>query len=195
MSKDYSLGPALHDLSDSVDDQYLSALRFALKHLQSGIALEFGVGSGRSLREIAQRTQVIGFDVFTGLPEFWRPGFPQGTFACEPPEVDNATTIPGLFEDTLSHFDLESIDFINLLHVDCDLYSSTKTVLEHAGPYLKTGAIVVFDEWHGYPGADGDHEQLAWTEYVQDTEMSWEVLGHGPEQWIIRITHGRQSNA
>jgi len=56
-----------------------------------GSALEFGVGGGHTLRlmvEALPDRRVVGFDVFTGLPEAWRTGFPAGAFAQEKlPEV------------------------------------------------------------------------------------------------------------
>lgn len=41
--------------------------------------------------------------------------------------------------------------------IDCDLYSSTTTALEHVGPHLRWGTYVVFDEHHTYPGHE-EHE-------------------------------------
>ena len=52
-----------------------------------------------------------------------------------------------------------------LVHVDCDLYWSTVTVLDHIGPHLRSGCVVVFDEFHGYDGAEL-HEARAWGEFV-----------------------------
>lgn len=174
-TQDYKLGPRL-------GSKMTSTLERVLKLKPAGTALEFGVGEGRTLRMIANHMPVIGFDSFEGLPEKWRDGFEAGMFACAPPDVPNAELVKGLFADTLPRFNWP--DRIGLVHIDCDLYSSTKTVLDHLG--LKPGTYVVFDEWHGYNGCEA-HEQRAWREYADRTGITWEVIGSGPEQWAIRI--------
>ncbi len=93
-----------------------------------------------------------------------------------------------MFEDTLPHWfrHPNSIKTVQLVHIDCDLYSSTKTVLENISRKLTPGTVVVFDEWWGYPGCE-EHEQRAWKEFVEDTAIQWEVIGFGIQQWGIRI--------
>lgn len=179
--QDYTLGPRLADTYEGTLDHVLSLNPF-------GVAVEFGVGQGHSLRRIAAKMPVWGMDAFSGLPEDWRPGFPAGMFACEPPEVPNATLVKGLFEDTLPTFDFAALGPIGLWHLDADLFSSTATILKWIEPHIKTGSHIVFDEYHGYPGADGEHEQRAFREFADRTGITWEVLGHGPEQLAIRIT-------
>lgn len=159
-------------------------LKHALSKHPKGYALEFGVGKGNTLRLIADVMPVIGFDSFQGLPEDWRDGFPKGRFRCTPPDVLNAELVVGLFEDTLPGFDWP--DKIGLVHLDADLYSSTKTVLEHIGPQLRTGTLLVFDEYHGYPGFE-QHEHKAWAEFVDEYGVDFAVVGHGPEQLCVRI--------
>lgn len=160
---------------------------------KDGIALEFGVGSGESLNCIAEWLPVIGFDSFEGLPEDWRPGFDKGMFAYNFEEVQanvspNALLCPGLFEDILPSYGWEGIKPIKLVHIDCDLYSSTKTVLENL-PWdnlHRNKAVICFDEWHGYPGAQA-HEQRAWREYVSENPIKWQVIGHGHQAWAVQI--------
>jgi hypothetical protein len=53
--------------------------------------------------------------------------------------------VPGFFEDTLA---ANLPERIALLHVDCDLYSSTRTVLEQCLPRMTAGGIILFDEYH-----------------------------------------------
>lgn len=178
------------DLGPRLGHAYLDVLDHVLQLVpDDGYALEFGVAEGRSLSPIAQRLKVVGFDSFEGLPEDWRAGFPKGMFACKPPQIPNAHVIIGLFEDTLPRWfdDLdEELDGLRLVHIDCDLHSSTATVLEHVGPRLLPGTFVVFDEFHGYPGCE-DHEQRAWSEFVARSGCQYDVIGHGPEQWAVQI--------
>ena len=82
-------------------------LRFALGEIKGpGPALEFGVATGTTLKIIAETVSsdrtVVGFDIFTGLPETWRTGFPAGEFAQEEvPDIPAAQLVIGLFEDML----------------------------------------------------------------------------------------------
>ncbi|MDV6209724.1 TylF/MycF/NovP-related O-methyltransferase [Rhodococcus erythropolis] len=170
-------------------------LRHALGLIEiPGMALEFGVASGTTLRIVAEafterEGTVAGFDVFSGLPETWRTGFPVGEFAQESiPEVPGAQLVPGLFEDTLPSFLNDESDPVAFLHLDADLYSSTKTVLDLLGDRLVPGSIVVFDEFFNYPGWQ-QHEYRAWTEFVTRTGISFEYLGYtvDNEQVIAKI--------
>ena len=68
--------------------------------------------------------------------------------------VPNAQIVVGLFADTLPAFDFSAIGPIGLVHLDADLYSSTKIALEHVGPFLRPGCYMVFDEFHSYKGCE-----------------------------------------
>ena len=156
----------------------------------TGIALEFGVGSGQSTGIIAAHMPVVGFDSFQGLPEDWRPGYPKGMFSPSIPisriaAIPNVRLVIGLYADTLPQFDFGQYH-IGLVHIDCDLYSSTATVLEWIGPWLKPGVIVLFDEYHGYSGAEL-HEQRAWLEWIDQSGAAWTEIAHGIEQLAVRI--------
>jgi predicted O-methyltransferase YrrM len=168
-------------------------LRYALGEIKGpGLALEFGVATGTTLQIIADAVAadrtVAGFDVFTGLPETWRTGFPAGEFAQEPPDVRGATVIAGLFEDTLPAFLAQTDDPIAFMHVDCDLYSSTKTVLDLTGDRLAPDAVLVFDEFFNYPGWR-QHEFRAWTEFLARSDRSFEYLAYtgNHEQVVVRL--------
>lgn len=165
----------------------------------AGMALEFGVYSGKTLQTIAQcrnGTGVYGFDSFKGLPEDWRSGFPAGTFGGGGlPEVDGAELVVGWFDETLSGFLAEHPGDVDFLHLDADLYSSTRTVLDLVGPRLRTGSIVVFDEYFNYPGWR-EHEHRAWCEYVErtGTTFSYEGYTRDSEQVIVRIIGERPAS-
>ena len=127
-------------------------LQTSLAKAPAGIALEFGVREGESLGWIAESgRKTYGFDSFEGLPEEWRLSegrvCPPGWFAARPSIVpSNVHLIEGWFVDTLPRFLRDNAEQIGFVHVDCDLYSSTKTVLDGLGPRLEPGAIIVFDE-------------------------------------------------
>lgn len=168
-------------------------LRYALGEIKGpGLALEFGVATGSTLQIIAETVAgdrtVAGFDVFTGLPETWRTGFPAGEFAQAPPDIPGATVIAGLFEDTLPPFLAATDEAIAFLHVDCDLYSSSKTVLDLTCDRLAPDAVLVFDEFFNYPGWQ-QHEFRAWTEFLGRTDRSFEYLAYtgNNEQVVVRL--------
>lgn len=181
MPQDYSAGPYFPH-----NGHAYPLLRHILDQDPQGHALEFGVEKGLSLRMIAAVMPVTGFDSFQGLPEDWRPGYPQGALACGPPVVRNSRLVAGWFADTLPMFDFSGVEPIGLVHIDCDLYSSTATVLKHVVPHLKSGCYLCFDEFHGYAGAD-QHEQRAWIEYTDNTDLGWNVVGHSEQAWAIRL--------
>lgn len=177
MVKQHHLGPRLGDHPHDT-------LRHVLKLNPAGHAAELGVYKGDTLRLIAAHMPVTGFDSFKGLPEDWRPNFPAGRFVCPTPTIPNAEIIVGMFADTLPKWKPPAP--LGLLHIDCDLYSSTATALNHLGPLLRPGTYIVFDEFHGYPGSH-EHEARAWREYVSRTRIKYDIIGHGPEQWAIRV--------
>ncbi|GAF43398.1 class I SAM-dependent methyltransferase [Rhodococcus wratislaviensis] len=171
-------------------------LRYGLSQVEvEGLALEFGVASGTTLRIIVEQLkdaehEVFGFDVFSGLPQTWRTGFPAGEFAQEKlPQVRGAQLVPGLFEDTLSGFLETHPGPVSFVHLDADLYSSTKAVLDLLERRLIAGTVIVFDEFFNFPGWQ-EHEYRAWTEFVDRTGVGFEYLSYtaNHEQVVVRIT-------
>ncbi len=160
-----------------------------------GMALEFGVASGNTLRSITaarEATEVYGFDSFDGLPEAWLNGMPAGAFARDDlPDVPGAELVVGLFADTLPGFLEKHPGPVDFVHVDGDLYSSAKTVLDNVGPRLRVGSIVHFDEFFNFPGWKR-HEYRAWTEHVEKTgvEFVYEAYTYNDNQVTVRITGG-----
>lgn len=124
----------------------------------TGLLLEFGVAQGQSVNFLASRAaprRIIGFDTFTGLPEDWG-SEPRGTFSSGgrlPVVAENVTLVSGLFEKTLPEFLRENTDPVSFVHLDADLYSSTKFVMEtlHLAGRFEHGTILLFDEFFGVP--------------------------------------------
>lgn len=175
----------------SVDTGY-ATLRSVIEEFDpQGWAAEFGVYSGYSLGIIAEHMPVVGFDSFEGLPEDWREGFPKGTFSMEDePHLGwnllpaaNAMVVPGWFSDTAPEFPFPPL---GLVHIDCDLYSSTVTALESVYSAMSVGTLVVFDEYHGYPGAN-EHESKAWKEFCERYRIVSTPIALGDEEAAFRI--------
>jgi predicted O-methyltransferase YrrM len=169
-------------------------MRYALGEIKGpGLALEFGVATGTTLAIIAEAVAsdrtVVGFDSFTGLPEAWRTNFPAGEFAQLPPnDIPGATVVIGLFDETLPAFLADSDEPIAFMHLDADLYSSTKTVLDLAGDRLASDAVVVLDEFFNYPGWQ-QHEFRAWNEFIERTGRTFDYLAYtgNNEQVVVRL--------
>ncbi|HQT64661.1 MAG: hypothetical protein B7Z75_05185 [Acidocella sp. 20-57-95] len=156
---------------------------------KGGLFLEFGVATGRTLRIIAETYpgKVYGFDSFNGLPENWREGYAAGAFAQQPPEtLPNAELVIGLFDQTLPSFIVRNREPISFIHIDCDLYSSTVTILETLKNNIIPGTIIVFDEYLNYPGWR-HHEYRAWTEFVKKYNVSFKYTGVVPIHQQLRV--------
>jgi hypothetical protein len=159
-----------------------------------GLVLEFGVAGGASLRFLSSRTQdaVYGFDSFQGLPETWQSGLEAGTFARSGAPTDlppNAQLVIGMFGETLPRFCEQHTDSVRFAHIDCDLYSSTRTVFDALGDRFVSGTVLVFDEYLNYPGWR-EHEHRAFTELVERTGKGFEYIGwtRGGMQVAVRFT-------
>ncbi|MGY1835161.1 class I SAM-dependent methyltransferase [Blastococcus sp. SYSU DS0510] len=171
-----------------------STLRYALELAPpGGMALEFGVFQGRSLRIIAaarEGREVYGFDSFQGLPADYRPHVRAGAFAVDRiPEVEGAELVTGWFDETLPGFLDQHPGPVHFLHVDGDLYSSAVTVLSLVGPRLVAGSVVLFDEYFNYPGWQEGGEHLAWQEYLEASgaTVCYEAYTSNNEQVVARI--------
>jgi predicted O-methyltransferase YrrM len=171
-------------------DTLAAALKVAPRE---GLYLEFGVHTGSTLRTIAELApagSVFGFDSFEGLPEDWRTQFTAGAFAVEElPDVPGAELVVGWFDEVLPGFLAEHPEEVAFLHLDADLYSSTKTVLDALEPRLRPGTVLVFDEYFNFPHWE-DHEHRAWTEFVERTGIRFEYLGFtaDDEQISLKLT-------
>lgn len=163
----------------------------AFEHIQlSGLYLEFGVFSGTSINYIASKTPqtVHGFDSFEGLPEFWRDGFDKGAFEVPalPKVRTNVMLHKGWFDNTLPQFVKIHHDAIALLHVDCDLYSSTKTIFAFLGERIVKGTVIVFDEYFNYPMWQHG-EFKAFQEFIQERGVSYRYLTYNSNHEQVAV--------
>jgi len=176
-------------------------LHYALQNLMTPamagkdkLWLEFGVFKGDSTRLISnalsqkdKEGKLYAFDSFQGLPEDWKKGYdgfpvsyPTGGFKYEkePFQHPQVSYVKGWFNESLPQF-LKSAEASNkqitFMHLDADLYSSTKTVLMEVAPMVATNAIVVFDDLLNFP-TYRDGELKALYEFMQKTGRSIEVM-------------------
>jgi hypothetical protein len=122
---------------------------------------------------------LYGFDSFEGLPEHWRTGFSDGKFKLKrlPKVRRNVELIKGWFNDTLPDFLKKHNEPISFLHIDCDLYSSTRTVFEYCKDRIVSGTVIVFDDYFNYPGwENGEHK--AFMEFIDATGLHYKYIGY-----------------
>ena len=188
-----------------------SALRFQNRYeyiefvisklVLDGELLEFGVGGGTSINQIAGIVdrEVHGFDSFEGLPDDGILGSATlnknsgmkwfaGKVKHSAPQVKtNVILHKGWFEDTIPDFLQSFSKRIALLHIDCDIYSSTKTVFHYFGKYITPGTIIMFDEYFGYYGWPYN-EFKAFREFVAEYSVTYEYIAYsGSGEAAVRI--------
>jgi tetratricopeptide (TPR) repeat protein len=138
-----------------------------------GLVLEFGVCFGASICQISTLVDqdVHGFDSFQGLPESWHREA-KGSYSTQgviPSVPQNVILHDGWFEETLPRFVQQHPEPVRFMNIDCDLYSSTKTVLEIFAKQIVPGTVIVFDEY-------------IWNEHWREDEFKAfqeAVLNHG----------------
>lgn len=170
-------------------------LRAAVKEVTvAGLCCEFGVYNGESINFLASLLpqEIHGFDSFEGLPEDWNFNHPKGKFAlARLPEVrSNVRLHPGWFESSIPTFRQEHSAPIAFLHLDADLYSSTRTVLELMGDQIVAGTVIQFDELLNYPEWQGG-EHKAFTEFCEARRVEARYFGYVPTggQVAAKVIH------
>jgi len=169
--------------------------KFALSQANSaGLVLEFGVRFGTSIRQIAKMVDqpVHGFDSFEGLPEVWHHE-PKGSYTTKgviPVVPGNVSLHVGWFEDSLPKFLETNPEPVRFINIDCDIYSSTVTILENLAPRMVAGSVIVFDEYIGNERWRED-EYKAFKEAVAKNGWGYEYLCFSvfTKQVAVRITH------
>jgi len=160
--------------------------------LQNGLILEFGVRHGSSIRQLASLTSklIYGFDSFEGLPEDWHQESKEvySTKGKIPKVPAHVTLISGWFEETLPLFLEKREEDVALINIDCDIYSSTKTVLDLLSTRIKKGTIIIFDEYIGNLHWEED-EHKAFMESVTQYNWDYEYLFYSSytKQVVVRI--------
>ena len=171
-------------------------IRTAFEHAPNdGCILEFGVGGGESIRLIAELAaasgrRVHGFDSFEGLPEDW-PGRHEGKghygSGGRPPSVPaNVDLHTGWFADTLPEFLNDNSAPAAFIHIDCDLYASTRTVLEVLAPRIRPGTVILFDEYFNFH-TWREHEFKAFGEFVERFDVTYRYICCSHQQAAVRI--------
>lgn len=180
----------LHKIVADIPNIGIYPLKYVMEHMklkqkEGTLWLEFGVASGRTINYISRFCDgiVYGFDSFEGLPETWRAGYEKGVFNMNgvgPVVNENVRLVKGWFNESLPGFleDVGSGKKVSFLHIDCDIYSSTKYILNILKGVLDKDCVVVFDELVNYPGYDGETGELrALAEFLRDNDVKYSWIG------------------
>jgi predicted O-methyltransferase YrrM len=168
-------------------------LTYAVQQAPPGLALEFGVFKGTTINHLARaapKRHFFGFDSFEGLPEHWTGArYSPVNFdrrGKKPRVPANVSLIKGWFDATLPAFLAREMGRIGFIHIDCDIYASTKTVLELTVPRLRPGALIVFDEFFNYKGYEL-HEYKAFFEVTERFDLACRFIGYAGQQVAVVV--------
>lgn len=160
-----------------------------------GHIIEFGVADGGSTRVIrraasrhgrrfprAAQKKIFACDSFKGLPEaFENAGV--GTFATKPPSIRGVRIVEGYFEDSLTKELAAEVGVVSFASLDADLYSSTLCALNWLTPLLRSGSLLLFDEFLGGDSAEKrafeEWSRLTGTKTIQIGEFMRDPSGWG----------------
>lgn len=195
----------LEDLKDCVTDynlyEWAATTQLDLSLLETGLVLEFGTATARTLNQFAYwlpNKTVYGFDSWQGLPETFN-DLSAGHFAQPLPEIlPNCTLVQGWFgnrpvqdqsgvaEFTAQKFADTHKEPIALLHLDADLYSSTKTVLDVFAKQIVPGTVILFNEYWNHPTWK-KHEFRAWQEHCKTHSVEYKYIGYASDHQEVAI--------
>jgi O-methyltransferase len=126
----------------------------------------------------------FAFDSFQGLPalsgvDLQTRDFSEGKYACSQErflariaengvDLSRVVTVPGWFEQTCQEDTIRrhNMKAAAIVHIDCDLYESTRVVLQFITPLLVDGTVLIFDDWFAFRGNPGLGEQRAFHEWT-----------------------------
>jgi hypothetical protein len=129
----------------------------------------------------------FGFDSFAGLPEVHgvdigaNDDFYAGQYACSKDRViqnlnsksidwQRTTLIEGYFEKSLANglAKRHGMRHVAVALIDCDLYASTRSVLNFLGDMLVDGSVILMDDWNCFDAADDKGQRRALAEFKRN---------------------------
>lgn len=173
--------------------EWKNMFEFSVPRLADGMLLEFGVAKGKSINYLAQLTprQVHGFDSFESFPEAYAghvTSHDAFDYKGKLPNVrPNVTLYPGFFDKTLPGFLSKNSGPVAFIHIDCDLYSSTKTVFDALKDRIQD-TYIQFDEYYNYWCWE-HHEHRAFQEFLKENpKLKCEYVGFSRRQILVKVT-------
>ena len=103
-----------------------------------------------------------------------------------PSVPDNVQLHVGWFDRTLPEFLQTTAENVAFLHIDCDIYESTRTVFDILRDRIVRGTVIVFDEYFNYPGWRL-HEFKAFQEFIAKRSLKYEYIGMSAEKGHVAV--------
>ena len=176
--------------------EFFQSCRYYLQYNRvKGVYTEFGCCGANTFRISLNTLGLYGkphdihhfyaFDSFEGMPEpqgidkalIWKKGI------CKITEKDfikllkndshRVTTVKGFYEDSLKNFKFPDNTKIAMAYIDCDYYSSTKTVLNFLEKHLSHGMILAFDDWDCYFADNKRGQRLAFLQWSRKIKRKY----------------------
>jgi hypothetical protein len=150
-------------------------------------------------RRFGHRCHLWSFDSFQGFPSSadpkdehpkWKPGgmaFSEADFRelCEIGSIPESAyeIVPGFYDRSLSKIGPDDPPKqVCLAYIDCDLYSSTKAVLDFLRPRLKHGMIIALDDYYCFSSTQSSGERIAMLEAFP-AGGPWTLVPYRPIGW------------
>ena len=150
-------------------------------------------------RRFGYRMKLWAFDSFAGFPASigvkddhpkWRKSgmaFPLDEFraTCARAGISESEyeVIPGFYEESLTKIAADQApQDICLAYIDCDMYSSTKAVLDFLAPRLKHGMIIALDDYYCWSATHSSGERQAMRDAFPD-DGPWELVPYHTFGW------------
>ena len=96
--------------------------------------------------------------------------------------------VQGYFDRSLPEFLEKHDECCTFIHVDCDLYSSTKTIFDLLAGQIVDKTVIVFDEFFNYPGWE-EGECKAFAEFLNNQQMYFEYVGYTQHEQVAVQLH------
>ncbi len=162
------------------------AFRESTRGGRGGDYLEFGVFRGSSFissyyasRKVGARDmRYFAFDSFQGLPEGELYNWSKGLYACSKRrflgnvrkaglDMNRVRTVEGYFSDSLTEAAKAEcgIRRAAVVHLDCDLRSSTTEALEFISDMIDEGTVLIFDNWACFDASDEHGQRRAFWDW------------------------------
>jgi hypothetical protein len=212
--------PSLMSASGRVDAHSIVA-HYLMDNRMTGVYLEFGVGQGRSAVAAVRaysRANVVDqfhlFDSFCGLPRLGGVDsssvqFKEGDYSYSDVDVKkfledhgvwNEKKVffhPGWFEDTVEQWVAAAYynnTAVAVIHLDMDLYESCFSVLNAVKRVLRTGVILMFDDWNCFRASNNAGERKATIDWLQsntDVRLDpWFPYGWHGQSFFCQVLKG-----
>ena len=143
--------------------------------------------SGKDLTNKFENMRFHAFDSFEGLSSSSNGNEPiqyfEGNYKAEESlfrskleeaqlDMSRVTITKGWFSETLNKETAKKINLkeVAISYIDCDLYEPALSALNFITPYVKTGTILIFDDWFRNKGNVNEGVQGAALKWQQDNE-------------------------